>query len=217
MKHPKAIISLTSWEGRIETCGLTIYNLLTKCPGFHIVLTLSLEEFPRKEHDLPMQLQRMFNANLFEIIWTDKNYKSFKKWIFAAEKYATLPIISADDDCIYKANYAEILYQAWLTNKNCAVTNEPNVAYGIELPCGCETLYPPIKKLRNAMHVVLSRDELIHAGNDDFCVGFLLKMLKIPLMYTYCGFPLFHDDANGGNYVKNDKMFNLLKEVFCYE
>ena len=28
---------------------------------------------------------------------------------------------------------------------------------------------------------------------------------------------IFHDDVKGGNYVKNDKMLNLLHEVFCNE
>ena len=52
----KAIISLTSWKARIKTVGLTIYSLLTQCPGFHIVLVLSEEEFPKKERELPRDL-----------------------------------------------------------------------------------------------------------------------------------------------------------------
>ena len=49
----KAIISLTSWKARINTVGLTLFSLYKRCPGFHIVLVLSEEEFPKKEAELP--------------------------------------------------------------------------------------------------------------------------------------------------------------------
>ena len=45
----KAIISLTSWKARIGTVAKTIFSLVKQCPGFHIVLVLSEEEFPQKE------------------------------------------------------------------------------------------------------------------------------------------------------------------------
>jgi hypothetical protein len=45
----KAIISMTSWKRRISTCAKTIYSLLKHCPGFHIVLGLSKDEFPQKQ------------------------------------------------------------------------------------------------------------------------------------------------------------------------
>lgn len=45
----KAIISLTSWKKRIGTVSKTLYSLIKQCPGFHIVLVLSEEEFPRME------------------------------------------------------------------------------------------------------------------------------------------------------------------------
>lgn len=40
----KAVIALTSWKKRINTVGLTIYNLFETCgPDYHIVLTLAEE------------------------------------------------------------------------------------------------------------------------------------------------------------------------------
>lgn len=215
MSMPKAIISLTSWRARINTCGLTIYTLLRQCPGFHIVLCLSSNEFPGKEFDLPHDIQLLNKLALIEILWVSQNYKSFKKWIFASLKYPNLPIISADDDCIYKFNFAERMYNAWLQHKDSVVTNEPNVVHDIELPCGCETLYPPLSNLRNAMQTLINRPEIIEAGNDDFCIGFILKMLRIPIIYIHCGYPKFHDDINGGNYVNDDKMLALINKVFC--
>ena len=52
----KAIISLTSWEKRIATCPKTIFSLIQQCPGFHIVLVLSEEEFPKMCEELPENL-----------------------------------------------------------------------------------------------------------------------------------------------------------------
>lgn len=110
----KAIISLTSWRGRINTVSKTIYSLLKMCPGFHIVLTLSKSEFPLKDNELPESLMLLVNDGYVELLWVDKNYKSYKKWIFTSQKYKKVPIISADDDCIYLFNYANELYVNWL-------------------------------------------------------------------------------------------------------
>jgi hypothetical protein len=108
----KAVIALTSWKKRINTVGLTIFNLFTMCgPEFHIVLTLAEEEFPLKELELPRDLLLMNKAGVFEILWVYKNYRAFKKWVFCAKRYPTVPVISADDDCLYIDNFAEILYQ----------------------------------------------------------------------------------------------------------
>lgn len=130
--HIKAVIALTSWKKRINTVGLTIFNLRCVCGrDFHIVLTLAEEEFPGKEQELPEDLMRMNRVGIFEILWVKKNYKAFKKWLFAAERYKTLPIITADDDCLYFCNYAEELYAKWLTNK------KSNISYTIS------TVTPP--------------------------------------------------------------------------
>lgn len=118
----KAIISLTSWKARINTVGLTIFNLLKTCPGFHIVLVLAEEEFPAKEAKLPKQLAAMANAGLFEILWVERNWKSFKKILFTMEKYPSVPIISADDDCLYKFNYAEELLSNLPAHRPACVT-----------------------------------------------------------------------------------------------
>ena len=118
----KAIISLTSWKARINTVGKTLYSLLKMCPGFHIVLVLSEEEFPKKEEELPEELMLFVDNDLIEILWVYKNYKAFKKVLFTMDKYRNVPVISADDDCIYIINYAQELYDIWLNNKDCFIT-----------------------------------------------------------------------------------------------
>lgn len=109
----KAIISLTSWKARINTVGLTLFSLYKQCPGFHIVLVLSEDEFPQKEAELPDTIMAFVDQDLIEILWVKENYKSMKKVIFTMEKYPNVPVISADDDCLYTCNYAENLYKAW--------------------------------------------------------------------------------------------------------
>lgn len=110
----RAIISLTSWTARINTVSKTLYSLLTQCPGFHIVLVLSEEEFPKMMDELPENLKLFVDNELIEVLWVYKNYRSFKKVLFTMDKYRTVPVISADDDCIYTCNYAQELYNAYI-------------------------------------------------------------------------------------------------------
>ena len=108
----KGVIALTSWKARIDTVWATIENLYDTCPDWHICLTLSSEEFPLRERELPASLMNL--RSKFELIWVHKNYKAFKKFVFALRKYPLLPVVSADDDCIYTCNYALQLYDRWI-------------------------------------------------------------------------------------------------------
>lgn len=111
----KAVIALTSWKKRIDTVHKTIENLFTQ-GDYHICLTLSTDEFPLMEKELPQSL--MQHIDKFEILWIKPNLYCFKKILFAMDKYKEVPIISADDDCIYTENYADKLYNAWLNDKD---------------------------------------------------------------------------------------------------
>lgn len=140
----KAIISLTSWKERINTVGKTLYSLLKMCPGFHIVLVLSEEEFPKKEEELPEELMLFVDNDLIEILWVYKNYKAFKKVLFTMDKYRNVPVISADDDCIYIINYAQELYDIWLNNKDSFITYRiTKQKYDFIETWGFATLHPP--------------------------------------------------------------------------
>lgn len=138
----KAIISLTSWKARINTVGLTLFSLYKRCPGFHIVLVLSEEEFPKKEAELPDSVMAFVNQDLIELLWVYKNTKSFKKVLPTMEKYKDVPVISADDDCIYICNYAKKLYTYWKD------TGTQVISYRMSqkdptCPIGCSVLYAP--------------------------------------------------------------------------
>lgn len=139
----KAIISLTSWKARVGTVSKTLFSLIKQCPGFHIVLVLSEEEFPKMEEELPDELMLFVKNNLIELLWVYKNYKAFKKVLFTMDKYRDAPVISADDDCIYTCNYAQELYDAWIKHKNCRISMENTERFGIKLLCGYAVLNPP--------------------------------------------------------------------------
>lgn len=122
----RACISLTSWKARINTVSKTLYSLIKMCPGFHIVLVLSKDEFPLMEKELPDNLMLFVENKLIELFWIRPNLKSFKKVLFTMDKYRDVPVISADDDCIYTCNYAQMLYDEWKNNKKCIITNNGN-------------------------------------------------------------------------------------------
>ncbi len=172
----KAIISLTSWKARINTVAKTLYSLIKQCPGFHIVLVLSEEEFPTKENELPEALLLFVENHLIELLWVHKNYKSFKKVLFTMNKYHHVPIISADDDCLYLYNYAEELYQVWKTNQSCFVTYYTTEWMGKYITGGYATLYPPyvFKEFTN----VLVNDDIVDgilACHEDDCLYACLR------------------------------------------
>lgn len=191
----KAVIALTSWKKRINTVGLTIYNLFTMCgPEFHIVLTLAEEEFPRKEQELPRDLVLMNRAGVFEILWVKKNYKAFKKWLFCSKRFPSVPIISADDDCIYICNYANELYNAWTHNKTARIGMSHSARFNLLLLGGCSTINPPHCFSRFELSELC---KLTNVCEDDMFYSLLAKKYHIPCMtlnHTPAEYVLFCND-----------------------
>lgn len=139
----KGVISLTSWKARIKTVSKTIFSLIKQCPDFHIVLVLSEQEFPGMCEELPDDLMLFVNSNLIEILWVYNNYKSFKKVLFTMDKYSDVPIISADDDCIYTCNYAQLLYNEWEKRKDTRISLQCSQRFNLTLLGGCSVINPP--------------------------------------------------------------------------
>lgn len=200
----KAIISLTSWKERINAVTKTLYSLLKNCPDFHIVLVLSEEEFPLKEKELPEDLMLFVENDFIELLWVYKNYKSFKKVMFTMDKYRDVPIISADDDCIYTCNYAQILYDVWNKNKKCCVSNKVFNAHNFIWTQGASTLYSPycFKNLgiknRNLVFTCKS-------SNDDAFIGALYKKMSIKcVMAKFKTLPFIFHDTNKSLSPKSD-------------
>ena len=181
--NEKAIISMTSWKMRIATCSKTLYSLLTQCPGFHIVLVLSEEEFPKMTAELPENLMLFVDNELIELMFVRKNYKSFKKVLFSMDKYRDVPVISADDDCIYTCNYAQELYDKWEKNKNCCVTYKNITNFkGTPGNWGAASLYPPYYFKEFGLKFLTK--EIVKTSLDDgyYCVlRFHLKLNEVQI------------------------------------
>lgn len=193
----KAIISMTSWAARISTCSKTIFSLLKQCPGFHIVLVLSEEEFPKMMDELPDNLKLFVENELIEVLWVYKNYRSFKKWIFTANKYPNIPIITADDGCVYIRNYAEELYQKWVNQKLSIICNSKfkinNIYFG---GTGFGCIFPP--KFLNIIPFKLI-DIFLYCNNDDYFYGVMANKLKINTIFISSS-NTFINDKKDENY-----------------
>ena len=141
--NEKAIISLTSWKARINTVSKTLFSLIKQCPGFHIVLVLSEEEFPQKEKELPENLMVFVENELIELLWVYKNYRSFKKVLFTMDKYRDVPVISADDDVEYQPDIIEKFVELHKKNPDAfiAFRNQQGEFRGQPCTNGGATLY----------------------------------------------------------------------------
>ena len=186
----KAIISLTSWKARINTVSKTLFSLLKQCPGFHIVLVLSEEEFPKMMDELPDNLKLFVDNELIEVLWVYKNYKSFKKVLFTMDKYRDVPVISADDDCIYTCNYAQELYNSWAKDKNSIWTFHRDKPTGFQH--GPATIYRPFCFLDKGINEL--KNEFINTNHDDVYYGCLANKFKIKIKQVRDFRPyIFHD------------------------
>ena len=107
------IISLTSYPARINTVNKTISTLINQTiRAEKVILWLADEQFPNKEKDLPPQLLDLTKKGL-TIGWY-KDIKSYKKLIPALKEYPQAIIVTADDDILYKNNWLEQLYSAYI-------------------------------------------------------------------------------------------------------
>ena len=213
----KAIISLTSWKARINTVSKTLFSLIKQCPGFHIVLVLSEEEFPKMMDELPDNLKLFVDNEMIEVLWVYKNYKSFKKVLFTMDKYRDVPVISADDDCIYTCNYAQMLYNEWEKNKKCCVSNKVFNNYNFIWTQGASTLYSPYC----FKHFGLNNRNLVFkckSSNDDAFIGALYKKLSIKcIMVKFKNLPFIFHNTNKSLSPKSDgNGYNAKKDLSTF-
>lgn len=111
------IVSLTSYPARIKSAGIVISAMMQQTiKPKKIVLTLSSLEFPK--HKLPKLLKLEQKAGL-EIIWTDDDLRSHKKYFYVMQKYPKDIIITVDDDNFYQPNLIETLYNSYKKFPDC--------------------------------------------------------------------------------------------------
>ena len=133
----KIIVSMTSWKKRINNAHKPIEILInnTYKPD-KIILNLAVEEFPKKNLELPKSILKLLKFKNFEIFWVYKNNYVFKKLIPTINRFKNDLIITIDDDIIYPFDLLEniiknfikfgsnkpmsfgSIYSDWLINKS---------------------------------------------------------------------------------------------------
>lgn len=184
------VISLTSWTARINTVAKTLFSLVQQCPNFHIVLVLAEEEFPKMTAELPENLMLFVENELIELMFVRKNYRSFKKVLFTMDKYRDVPVISADDDCIYTCNYAQELYDKWVSEKKHIISfRKSKKSPGC--PVGCSVLYSP--KTFSTLIFEFKKFKIKNNQDDGF-FWVMYKKYKWSFLALHNNFPcVFHD------------------------
>lgn len=123
---PDIIVSLTTWSKRIASPTLSkmLFRLLIQQEttiNYKVILVLSEEEFG-KNYVLPESISIWLDNPKFEILWTYENTRALKKLDPVMEKYPDIPIITTDDDILFKKNAIDRLYYAY--------TKYPNIIQG---------------------------------------------------------------------------------------
>ena len=117
------IVSLTTFPERIGRTWIVIESLLRQTlKPKKIILTLSRLQFVSEE-SLPKELISLKNENLLEIIWTEEDLRSHKKYFYAMKRYPNDIVITVDDDFIYEKNMIATLYNFHILYPTCIVTN----------------------------------------------------------------------------------------------
>lgn len=90
------VIGMTSFPARINMAWKAVETLLRQdIQGFLVVLVLSIEEFPTRK--LPLRLVSQTKRGL-QILWVERNGKSFDKLLPIRTHYPEATIITVDDD-----------------------------------------------------------------------------------------------------------------------
>jgi hypothetical protein len=63
---------------------------------------------------LPIKMKEYFIENDIEVIVTQEDYKSHKKYLFSMQKYKDIPVITVDDDAVYTNDMVDALYSDYL-------------------------------------------------------------------------------------------------------
>lgn len=116
------VISLTTFPDRIGKTWLVVESLLNQdYKPSKIVLTLSLKQFSGIEV-LPKKLLEQQKRGL-EILWTDDDIRSHKKYYYVMKKYPKHIVVTVDDDFLYSKGMLGVLVKFSEQYPDCVITN----------------------------------------------------------------------------------------------
>ena len=222
----KIIVCMTSWIKRIKNVKPVVENIMqgTLQPD-RFYLSLSVEEFPNRESDLPKDLVKYFNTNEKLILnWVEgKNTKTMKK-VFPVLKYLNDDdiIIPVDDDIMYPLDYVEKRVEEYKThyqpisginNKNIDYIYRKNKMLG-NWGAGC--LFT--KKMVNHWEKYVD-EKILNSYNDDTCYAILewlngfipqeCKYYDIRKISNTCKYSEIDPSNKSNMYLKEEKLLNL--------
>ena len=115
-RQKKLIVSLTSSKQNIKYLNLVLESILnnTMKPS-KIILTLYKNDYEL----LPNYVNDLISKKIIELIVTDIDLKSHKKYFYVMNKYRDYAILTIDDDIIYTNDLIESLYNSYIEKPNC--------------------------------------------------------------------------------------------------
>lgn len=173
------VIAMTSWKKRIDNVKNIIDSILknTILPD-RIYLTLSSDEFPQKEKELPTDLVELFNSNETLILnWVKENTKCFKK-IFPVLDFLNDDdiIISADDDILFPKDLIESRLKDFNNhNKKYCISSNTSRTVGFHHMNTISAISLFQKKMFKGWNIYLN-DNIINTYNDDRTYLYLLMI-----------------------------------------
>ena len=174
------VVCMTSWVKRINNVKPVVENIMkgTLQPD-RLYLSLSTEEFPKRELGLPKDLVEYFNSNDKLVLnWVEgKNTKTMKK-VFPVLQYLDDDdiILPVDDDIMYPLDYVEkrvMEYRTHLQPISGRGNNEKHYIYRkykmyYNIGSGC--LFT--KKMMNHWEEYVD-EKILKSYNDDTCYAIL--------------------------------------------
>lgn len=124
------VLTMTSWPKRIHQIVVILDSILrnNRQPD-RLFLNLSVEEFPNKHDDLPVDLQLFIKANSSKmtINWIDgPNTRTFKKLVPVLQYISDDDlIITADDDFVFPVDLIESRLEDFQIFNNQPITPNP--------------------------------------------------------------------------------------------
>ena len=114
-KQDTIIASLTSYPARIGKVHIAIKTIIEQSlPPDEIWLTLSDDQFPNREKDLPYTILNLVRSGILFIRWVNGDLKPHKKYFYVMQDRPEAIIITFDDDILYKRDVVEVLYKNYI-------------------------------------------------------------------------------------------------------
>ena len=140
-KNPKpeipVIASMTTYPPRIGSAWIAIETLLRQSVRpYKLLLVMNVEEFPDKK--IPRRIYAQTRRGL-EIMWVERNGRSYDKLIPVRQNYPSETIATFDDDKYFPKNLLSDLYQASIENPGAIIgsrgwvirAHDDDLRYGI--------------------------------------------------------------------------------------